>query len=181
MDEYLNLLYDYAARAASITSPEGWTIAGLGCSIIAIVAYFRSQTYIDWAMGKKTMRSRHRDLIERADKALTVVFEDSIKQGHMSREEVDWVYKYIQKGCPKFKELGVEPSYGKPWYTAPAVSSSTKEVKGRIYQRLFNMGKTSKEIWDGLKTIRLTRVAPVTVKSDHEAFVDSIKKHRKVA
>src|SRR5436190_879785 len=117
MEDWLAKIQDYGSKILSVTSVEGWLLTAMGAIILGMWAYFQSQKYGDTVVGKRKIRARHRELVERANKALTVLFEDSLKQNYMTQEEVDWLQNYIKKGCPKFKDLGLEPpASGKPWY-----------------------------------------------------------------
>lgn len=157
MDEFLELLRSYTMPIVNITSPEGWAIAGLGTLAVAMYAYFNSQTYLDRVMGKSSIRAKHKAQIEQDIDRITEAFESAVLRGKMTREDADKFYTIMRKGNSALKELGPEPSFGKPWYYGPSIPKGAKEVKGRIIERLMKAGKSTHEIWNARKRISFAR------------------------
>lgn len=169
MDEYTRLLGDYAIKAYEAVSIEWLVMLGLSCLIAGLVVYFNSSFHEDRAVSKRKIRAKHQKVIEEADAAITEALEARHRQGRMKREDVDFIYAMIRKGCPKFKELGPEPSFGKPWYYGTKLPEDANKVKASIITRLKNWGMTTKQIWDKRGVISDKR------KSAHDDLADLVK------
>jgi len=178
MEDWLNTLKDYGSKILSVAPIEGWLIAAMGAIIIMMWAYFQSQKYGDTVVGKRKLRARHRELVERANSALTILFQDSLKQNYMTQEEIDWLQNYIKKGCPEFRDLGLEPpASGKPWYSG-LKPSNLAETKNRVIHRLLGMGMSTHELWTKKKNLQLARANGKSASEDLQDLVKSIREHK---
>ena len=176
MDENVKLIGENSLRMLTGVSLEGWLLLGLSAILIGMYAYFHSQQHLDRAVSKRTIRARHREVIDKGSQAITEAFEAATKKGDITKEERDFLYGMIKKGCPKIKELGTEPSFGKPWYYGPVASENAAKVKAAITGRLLSAGMSMKDIISKKNAIRFPWPKKKAASNDIAELVASIKR-----
>lgn len=179
MGDWLDQLKDYGEKILSVTSVEGWLISAMAAIIITMVWYFRSQTFADSIVSKSTIRARNQATIKIGQDAITEAFEGCVTKGTLTREQADDLYSKVKKGIPAMKELGPEPSFGKPWYYG-VKPSNLAETKNRIIARLMGMGMSTHELWTKKKNLQMARANEKTASEDLNDLVAAIRKHDKV-
>lgn len=179
MGDYLDMIWEAVLRVASITNPEGWAIAGIGMLVVGIYAFFKSQTYGDWVVGKRKVREIHRAQLNKDQDQITEAFQSAVTRLKMTQEDADKYYALMNKACPNMKELGPEPAFGRPWYKGPAPSKNSAEVKSSIIHRLQNMGVNTHELWNKKKRIMWARIThKKTAEEDMADLMKAIHKHK---
>lgn len=174
MDEYLRLMEEYTRSVYNAISLEWMVMLALTTLIGGMAVYFHSQRYMDRAVSKRKMKAKHKREFELAMQTMTEALEAKHRQGHISREGVDMVYKMIVSNCPKLREIGINPTFGKPYYTKPGLYQSAAKVKSSIINRLKAKGMSIKEIWDAKGRMQNSRGK--TAKQDMQDLVASIKR-----
>lgn len=104
------------------------------------ILYFTSRTHEERHVSRQNRRARHREMMDRANNAITEALEAKVEAGELDRKFVDErVYRKMRSAG--FREIGPEPTFGKPWY-APWFNSTPHpaKVKRGIYTRLHSMG-----------------------------------------
>ena len=186
MDDFFKLIEEYVP---SIMPLQNWIITFLSAFIIGgfmYVTYLVSERHEERVVSKRKMQTRHRAVLDKATEGIITGLEDQVQKGNITREEVSYIYNYIYKNCPKFKELvmgkdGVqEPSFGRPWYTGTTTFPKAKAVKDAIWNRLRTSGKSTKELWDMKKRLQLLRANGVkTAQQDQADLIAALKNHSK--
>lgn len=126
------------------TSNADFLISVLAVLImLGFMLYFASAHHQERVVSKRKLRERNRKVWEKAETVITDSLEDQIRRGYLKRAEVDKIYSKLHK-IPGLREVGIEPSFGRPWYYGPqSVSNMAAHVakrKQEIRARLHRMG-----------------------------------------
>lgn len=108
--------------------------------VLTLVAmlYFGSARHVERQVSRRKQRARHRQMLEEATQTITVALEARVQTGDLKREELDKkIYPLLRKAG--LKEVGTEPTFGKPWYV-PLEVPDVGKLKRSIYTRLHQMG-----------------------------------------
>lgn len=85
-------------------------------------------------MSMKKRKARKKEVRELAGNIISEALEDAIGTRELTRDEVDYCYSLIEKG--ELKDLGYEPSFGKPWWkkiSIPRPDGVKKRIMSRVY------------------------------------------------
>lgn len=174
--EYLELLRDWALRVWGLMEPTGWMMVGLSTMTVMLLIYLKSDLHLERAMARRKKRANHREMLDQGQQAITEAFENKHKSGAWTREKTDHLYRLIRGGVPEFKELGPNPTFGKPWYTGPQPFKNVQAVKASIWNRLRKSGKSINELIDKKRRIAYGLKPRQSAQEDHAAFIAAIKK-----
>lgn len=137
MDETWKALGEYTARA--FTS-DNWQTTALLISIwlsFCLIAYYHSARYAERAVSKRSIRARRKEVQNISEEWMTQGLEEAINRNLLTREEVDKQYERLRTAG--FKDIGIEPTFGRPWY-CPTIPPSVTLLKSQILTRLYRMG-----------------------------------------
>jgi hypothetical protein len=137
----LDTLKQYGEAALRVWQGTDWAsivIAGFMFLLILMIAYYRSERYQERMVSKRSMKARNKAEAEKIEQITTEALEAAHKAGTIRREAVDRFYSELKQNT-RFKSVGTEPTFGKPWYSK--VSLPMDEVKARVIRRLKSMGE----------------------------------------
>lgn len=184
MSDILQQMSELTSKLFDMTSTNGWMFVLFTTVLFGMFAYFHSQTYRDWVVSRAARRAGHKEKIDKFETVITKSIDDSVKQNFLTAEEANELYVLVRKACPQFKELGTEPSFGRPWYYGPT-KANLKETKARVLVRLQKLGLRMHEIrakQRGLPTTTIPTVATApqttTASDDQALLVASIKRSK---
>lgn len=86
-------------------------------------------------MSRTQRRLRRQFVRSEISDLITNPLEEAVKKGELERSDVDRFYKDMKK--IGYKDLGHEPSFGKPWYTT--AKTNLRRTKTMVVQRLGGM------------------------------------------
>lgn len=128
--------------SAVLASDTGrWaTIASL---LLALVLIFTKDMIWSAIMSRRRIQKRHRMVRAAIEDVITRALEKEVTANRLTREQVDFHYGKLKRAG--FKEVGIEPSFGRPWYYGPEIPPAVYALKSRIKARLPDWKMRKKE------------------------------------
>lgn len=104
-----------------------WLMIAFLC---AIILYLLKDAIRETIVSRKKMRTRHRYVREVIEGYMTQIIEEAKDKGEISDKEAQYHYANLRRAG--YREVGPEPSFGKPWYYGVAEIPPAKAVIGKI-------------------------------------------------
>jgi hypothetical protein len=116
--------------------PEAFGGNGPALLMLTVVLLFlivNKDMLLESYMSRKRMKAKHRAEKEKISDIISQAVETAVAKHGVSRATADHWYKKMR--TIGLKDLGYNPSFGKPWYF-PALKLSAQAVKAQIKNRL---------------------------------------------
>lgn len=129
----------YLSSTREMTNTEYILLLVFFVSALLAITYFSSATHEERQVSRRKQRSKHLQQMDEAQQAITEALEARRKAGKLDAKFIDErLYPMLAKAG--LKEVGPEPTFGKPWYTPSKKMPDLGKVKRGIHTRLHQMG-----------------------------------------
>jgi hypothetical protein len=119
----------------AVAHPVGRWVT-MTCLLLCLVAILTKDMIWREIMSSSSRKTREKNRRTKVviEDGITRGIEAEVRAGRLTREQADYHYKILQRAG--YKELGPEPSFGRPWYYGISVPPSVEALKSRIRARL---------------------------------------------
>lgn len=138
------------------------TFLGLGVIFVILWWYYHSNGYQERVVSRRKQRAQWKHTVEKMEEVLTKAVNTAADNGEIDRIHIDRVLGMLRRAG--FREIGDNPSFGKPWYYGPVTTTNLKALKGRLKQK-----------WDHVH-LKWTKEGKAISESDTAKLRNSIKK-----
>lgn len=112
--------------------PENRSVLLLGLLFVCIILGIIYRRHREMGMSRAAKKARRRSVKDTIADKVSYAVEDLVKTRDIEREDAEAFYKRMHR--IGYKDLGYEPSFGKPWYKK-LPSPNASWVKGAIMAR----------------------------------------------
>lgn len=131
--------------------------------VLLICVYDYWNRHREKGMSRAQRKARRKAVNEDIADRVSLALEDAVEKQQLEREDVNGFYRNMAKHG--YRDLGYEPSFGKPWYKKLPIPNVAK-VKGAIIQRLGGIERTAylKGEMEKVKTRKKARLDRLVIK-----------------
>ena len=133
---------DLLRYTQEVLSDKGPALLLLVTLVLFMIILLKWDIIQESFMSRKRMKTRHRQVREDIATLISNAVEEAVSKNTLTRSDADHWYKQLRSAG--LKDLGYEPSFGKPWYF-PSLRISTQTLKEQIKRRLGRKEKPSSE------------------------------------
>jgi hypothetical protein len=108
--------------------------------VLLLLGPLLSARYQEMGMSRQSRRMRNKSVSETIADKMTDSIEELVQSGDIEREDADAYYRKMHK--LGYKGMGLEPTFGKPWFFRNQLP--TAKVKGRIIIQMRRGGAAPK-------------------------------------
>lgn len=152
--DYAELLSRWLS-STNASNGEMLSLLVFACLTFCVMLYITSPRHQERVVSKQEIRRKRKEREEKVQDYLTGALEQAVKDLTLTREEANREYKRLRDAG--YKEIGPEPSFGRPWYYGPKMPENLKVAKMAALTRLHNMGVNVEEKLSKLNRRRKAR------------------------